>query len=417
MNRSLRHTLLVAWCVGVALFWLATIARSGGIFVGSLSVDFRSFWAATQAFLTISPVAAYDMPTLNRIIQHLAGYGGGGAALMAAPAPYPPPFFLIFAPFALVWPPLGFVGWTLLNLALAILAIRPFLRTATSPWIVGIMAVLFFPLAFSLYAGQPSGILLFGLAQVYRSLQAEQDWCAGLWLGVLLLKPQYAIGLVLVLLLKRRWRALAGAALAGAILAVLSLALIGVPGLLTYRSLLDEIAGFRSAPAGIAPNIMISWRGFLLNVLPGLTDLQGVMCTLVISALTLLMLPLLWREPWRPQDNAFDARMLATMIITLLAAYHSHIYGATLLLVPGASIAVKHSQPLLRWLLIGGALAPPFLLLVSSSTIIVATFLTLLMAATLATILGQSSNEMRFGRLGEIKGDTKAPATAIQEVS
>jgi hypothetical protein len=36
----------------------------------------------------------------------------------------------------------------LLNLALAILAIRPFLQTARSPWTVAVTAVLFFPLAF-----------------------------------------------------------------------------------------------------------------------------------------------------------------------------------------------------------------------------------------------------------------------------
>jgi hypothetical protein len=378
VNRRLRHTLLIAWCVAVALFWCATIARSGGIFAGSLSVDFRSFWAATQAFLTIGPAAAYDMPTLNRIIQHLAGYGDGGMSLVAAPAPYPPPFFLIFAPFALIWPPLGFACWTALNLALAVIAIRPFLLTARSPWTVAVTAVLFFPLAFSLYAGQPSGILLFGLAQVYRSLQAEQELRAGLWLGVLLLKPQYAIGLLLVWLLKRRWQALAGAALAGAILAMLSLALIGISGLQTYRTLLDNIAGFRSAPAGIAPNIMISWRGFLLNVLPGLSDVQGVWLTLALSALTLCNLPVIWRGPWRPRDGCFANRFLITTAVTLLAVYHSHIYGATLLLVPGALLSQGDaiSARALSWLAV---LAPYPLLLMSGSTPLVATSLTVLM--------------------------------------
>jgi hypothetical protein len=230
--------------------------------------------------------------------------------------------------------------------------------------------------------------LLFGLAQVYRSLRVEQELRAGLWLGLLLLKPQYAIGLGLVLLLKRRWSALAGAALAGAILAVLSLALIGVSGLLTYRSLLDEIAGFRSAPAGIAPNIMISWRGFLLNVLPGLSDTQGVWLTLALSALTLCTLPVVWRGPWRPRDGGFANRFLITTAVTLLAAYHSHIYGATLLLVPGALLSWGGtvSARALPWLAV---LVPYPLLLLTGWTPLVATALTLLMALAVSSAVWQ----------------------------
>jgi hypothetical protein len=388
MSKRLTRVLLLTWCGAVLAFWWSTILHSGGLFAGSLTVDFRSFWAATQAFLTAGPASVYDMPTLNRIIQELGGQGGAVAgSLVAAPAPYPPPFFLIFAPFALVPPAPGFALWTLFNLALAAGAVWPLLRGARTPWLALLAALLFFPLVFSLYAGQPSGILLFGLAQMYRSLQREQDFRAGLWLGVLLLKPQYAFGLVLVLLLKRRWRALIGTALAGAALALASLALVGIQGLLAYRAMLSSVAGFRSAPAGIAPTIMISWRGFLLNLLPGLTDRTGLLLTLVFSVLTILCIPVLWRGPWQPRSVSFAARMLATMIVTLLAAYHSHIYGASLLLVPGAYLAISDRRAVLRRLLLLGLLAPPLLLLVTGSTIAVALLLVILMTATLAVIL------------------------------
>lgn len=372
-------------------FWWATSMRSGGLFAGSLTVDFRSFWVATQAFLTTGPAAVYDMTTLNHIIQRLGGQGGAVAgALVAAPAPYPPPFFLIFAPFALVAPALGFGLWTLFNLALAAFAVWPLVQTARSPWLALVAALVFFPLAISLYAGQPSGLLLFALYQGYRSLRREEEFRAGLWLGVLLLKPQYVFGLALVLLFKRRWSALIGLGVAGTVLAAASLALVGVQGLMAYRTLLSSAAGFRSAPARIAPNIMISWRGFLLNVLPGLNDRTGLLLTLVCSALTVLLLPILWRGPWRPRETAFEVRFLATMMITLLAAYHSHIYGATLLLVPGAQLAISDARGGVRRLLLLALLAPPFILLVSGSTIAVAVVLVGLMVALLGTILTET---------------------------
>ncbi len=379
---------LFAILLAFAAFWSVLVIRSNGIFAGSFSVDFRSFWAADQAFITSGPASAYDLGRANVLIQQLSRYNGpGGGSLEAAPAPYPPPFFLIFAPFALLPPPIGLGLWTLFNLGLAVGAVWPLLRTARTPWLALMAALLFFPLAFSLYAGQPSGILLFGLAQVYRSLQHEQDFRAGLWLGVLLLKPQYAFGLVLVLLLKRRWPALSGVALAGVLLAVVSLALVGIQGLLAYRAMLSSVAGFRSAPAGIAPNIMISWRSFLLNLLPGLTDRTGLLLTLVCSVLTVLCIPILWRGQWQPRRADFATRFLGTMIVTLLAAYHSHIYGASLLLVPGAYLAISDARGPLRRTLFLGLLAPPFLLLVTGSTIAVALLLVILMTTTLALLL------------------------------
>ena len=414
MTKRLTRLLLIAWCVAAVAFWWATVLHSGGLFAGSLTVDFRSFWAATRSFLTAGPASVYDMPTLNRVIQQLGGQGGAVAgSLVAAPAPYPPPYFLIFAPFALVPPVPGFALWTLFNLVLAVGAVWPLLRSVQTPQLALVAALLFFPLTFSLYAGQPSGILLFGLAQVYRSLQREQEYRAGLWLGVLLLKPQYAFGLVLVLLLKRRWPALAGVALAGGLLAAASVALVGIQGLLAYRAMLSSVAGFRSAPAGIAPNIMISWRGFLLNILPGLTDRTGVLLTLLVSVLTVACLPILWRGPWQPRDEQFAAAFLGTTVITLLAAYHSHIYGATLLLVPGAQLAVRSPLPVVRGQLLLGLFTPPFVLLFTGSSIAVAMVTVVLMAATLTTILAAAIGR-RGSRCSSHQDAGPAPLSAVR---
>jgi len=140
---------LFAILLAFAAFWSVLVIRSNGIFAGSFSVDFRSFWAADQAFITSGPASAYDLGRANVLIQQLSRYNGpGGGSLEAAPAPYPPPFFLIFAPFALLPPPIGLGLWTLFNLGLAVGAVWPLLRTARTPWLALMAALLFFPLAF-----------------------------------------------------------------------------------------------------------------------------------------------------------------------------------------------------------------------------------------------------------------------------
>ena len=51
--------------------------------------------------------------------------------------------------------------------------------------------------------------------------------------------------------------------------------------------------------------------------------------------------------------------MLATLLITVLATYHSHIHGATLLLVPGMALLGRGAAPrAVAWLLRMGVVAP-----------------------------------------------------------
>ena len=96
-------------------------------------------------------------------------------------------------------------------------------------------------------------------------------------------KPQYAAFLVLVLLGKRRWPPPASAAVA-LFLVGSSLLLLGRDGFPAYAAAVLDLARFRVAEPLIAPTLMISWRGVLLNLLPAATpDGLGVAVALAFS--------------------------------------------------------------------------------------------------------------------------------------
>jgi hypothetical protein len=304
---------------------------------------------------------------------------------------YPPVLFLALAPLTFLPPPLAFLVWTLANLGLALVVLRGLAGRFAAPAIVVVAAVLgvYFPLEQALFVGQVNVLILFGLYRAYVDLERGHDLRAGLWAGLLLLKPQYAVGLGLVLLLKCRWRALAGLAIMGLALTMSSVALLGLDGLASYVSILGQYSGFRQVHPTTFPQGMVSWRGLLVDAAPTLGETDGLRLTTVLSLGTLAVLPLLWRGRWDPTDERFARRMLGTLLVTMLVSFHNHLSGATLLLVPGMAVAATRTGPRALHVLLGlGLVVPPFMYLLSGGQVAaVAHLFTMLMLATLGLVL------------------------------
>src|SRR5262249_42441751 len=143
-----------------------------------------------------------------------ATFATNPGALPTAPVPYPPLFAWLLTPLAALYPPLGFAVWTALSLA----ALGGISREIASclPWWKsswGIFVLLLFPgVMATLILGQVMIYLAGAMAECYLCLRAGRDFRAGLWLATFCLKPHYAVILGLVLLWKRRWVAIIGAA-------------------------------------------------------------------------------------------------------------------------------------------------------------------------------------------------------------
>ncbi len=326
--------LLVA--VSLAVLWTRGLWQtylSYGLFVRGLGDDFANYYAQSRALWSGDPSAIYRLDALQSQLVAIAPYALEPPT--ASPVPYPAIFAWLFTPFT--WPvaPVGFLLWTLANLlGLAYLAWRITRgQTSVTRWACVALFCTAWPLVDQFSLGQPIVLLACVVSRCYDELRAQRDVRAGLWLALLIFRPQYGILLGALLLWKRRWVTVA-AALAGILVILLaSVAVSNVPTLLEYPHAIQDEGGFRGTP-GNPVEFMINWRSLVLLARPSIGDTAGLGITLALGAVTVLGAAWAWRGPWRPRDAAFPTRMTVLLLATLVANYHSHGYGATLLVVP-----------------------------------------------------------------------------------
>jgi hypothetical protein len=203
-------------------------------------------------------------------------------------------------------------------------------------------------------------LMLLGMAQAYSAWERRRDFEAGLWLGLLFLKPQYPGILLVVLLVKGRRRSIAGAFVTGASFLIATLAVYGVRGTMAWIDSMRALSAVREVHQLICPWQMISLRGLVVSLLPAdATDMQGKLATYLLTAMVLATLPILWRGAWNPTDDRFASRMLGTMLVTMLAVFHNHIHGATLLAVPAVVVMARNEgSRVLRGLIVAGLYGP-----------------------------------------------------------
>ncbi len=403
---SISRRFFVATVVMNTLFWtieLAADLRYTGPFY-FVGVDWSRFWGAAHTFVTIGPRAAYQLTAIAQAMQPFASYYGTGSdfglvvrGLRVGPSPYPPVFLYFFSLFTL--PPLavGFALWTILNVALAIWILWQ-VTSGLDPrarWLLVTLLMLSYPLVIEFYVGQLVILIFFGFYMSYRDFQRGHEFRAGLWLASLVLKPQYLPVLVLVLLYKRRWHAFAGVAAGGLAVLVASLAVGGVGGMVGYVKMILLDYPKYSGGMAIDPHSMITWRGMVFDVLPWLGSGGGLALTALLSILCLAALVPIWNEGWAPQDPHFHTQMLATMIVTQLVAYHSHLHGAILLIVPAVLMVVsRRALRPMQWLMAAALIGPPLagglsVLLFRDLRLISMLYIVVMAAALILILLGQ----------------------------
>jgi hypothetical protein len=357
-----------------------------------LGIDYALFSTGAEIMFSSHPGGVYDLDVVAQTLKPYSAYYGPDAdPLRVGPLPYTTITFLQFTPFAFLPPRVGYGLWLAVNLALAIVGLRSFAtRFGDRSCEITALALTFFPLVYTLFVGQPIIVMILAFAQAYRSWERDRDFEAGLWLGVLFTKVQYPAILILVLLYKLRWRSLAGMATSGLVALFLFLVAFGLRGPWSLLATIRAMSGFRSVHVLLYPQHMICWRGLLVNWLPAsVSEGQGKAITLVLSALTAGTLLLIWRGRWDPNDRRrFAARMLATMIVTVLSSFHSHIHGATLLLVPAMAYLAAEGEPtLVGWLIRAGLYLPTVVFSLTFMPKLVAYLFIGLMTAALGAII------------------------------
>lgn len=357
------------YLVGLALLgiWLDRvwlIVGDTGLF-RVVGLDWSLYAAQAIVLRSGDPHLIYAIGQIDAALQSFRVYTAAPSEpLPVGPVPYPPVFALLVSPFTLLPPPIGFGLWTMLNLSAAFFLawrVASVLPNVGFTWAT--LAVLVSaPIAQGLVVGQPTALLGCAMAECFLSLRGGHDLRAGLWLSAFLFKPQYGVLLGPMLLWKRRWSVVGGVAIGGATLLVASIALVGVPTLLSYTAALADDAPFRGGSM-TSPGLMVNWRALILNLRPSIGPDTGLALTLLLGALTVVCVVPIWRSAWAPGSTAFPAQMTATLVATVLANYHSHVHGGAILAVPlAATLAQVRTGPIARLALLALVFAPTVLI-------------------------------------------------------
>jgi hypothetical protein len=225
--------------------------------------DVLAFWAAGRLILDGRPDALYDSAAITALQRTVIPEPVGMNGYM--PFINPPPAAVAFAPLAALPVTAGRALWAALNAALAVgaglwiardLSVRE--RVIGAALIAGS-----FPAYHALAEGQWSIVLLAAGLVAVEAARRGSWTVAGVALAVLWLKPQFIALPLVVLVVGRHWRAVGGAVVAGAAVALVLLPFTGISPYGTYLSYLVDVVTSHFTGAGQAGTAV--WQGDLAS--------------------------------------------------------------------------------------------------------------------------------------------------------
>ncbi len=283
----------------------------------AIEVDYRVFWAAGRLALEGDALAAFDMARLSAV------HGVAPEAWM--PWLYPPGYLLILMPFGAMSFAPGFLLFTLLSVAMMGLAVRPFVAGSIPVWIALTLAPAYIP---TLMLGQNN---LFWLAALLAALAAlrDQRWIvAGVFIGLLTLKPQLGLLIPVALLAAGLWRTILAATVTTIILAALPTFIVG----LEYWTLLaDQLSVHGESVFLSLQDLFLMVGPTFLWTLLGLSPDTALLLQTGVIAISAGIVAVLWRST----AVSFDTKMAGLLIAMLLSAPYLWYYEAAIMPIIG----------------------------------------------------------------------------------
>lgn len=233
---------------------------------------------------------------------------------------YPPVTLLYTWLFALLPYPLAYVAWLGGTGAFFVWAARPYLRDAGLPaW----MAIVAPASVINMWAGH-YGFLVGGLWLAAFHYLPKKPWLAGALIGCIIVKPHLAVLAPIVLLYRREWKAIAGAAATAGGLVLLSLLIFG-PDL--WEVYLTRTAMLQAAMVDDLGTFFIM---MMPTLMPSLAILHvGTFTASIIQAVVALgaIGLLLWKMPKDSEQAGLAAAAATFLVLPYAFTYDMTVVG------------------------------------------------------------------------------------------
>jgi hypothetical protein len=343
VNGTRLATSFGAALLAATIYWLVFSAREQ-ILHGN--TDFSCFYRAGRMVLTgqgsevydLSAEQAFDAGLRPQIENH-------GQPFYTLPYVFTPPSLALFTPLALLPYRTAETVWFLFNIAVLIgvpfvLSVELELGVVTTCASV-LLPAFFPPVLMSLLRGQVSALILGAFALFFLCLRRNHPFAAGCWLAASLVKPQFTLVALLLLLVDREWEALKGFAVVAGCLLFLSFGLVGIRTSLMFPLAVANYTrlGFdlRGSVLGEHPDDMPNLRGLAYHLSSssfGRATLTAFLSVLVIAALV-----------WLRRKLSLEACFPLLIVTTLLVSPHTYSHDYVLLvaaLPPALSLVRRY---------------------------------------------------------------------------
>lgn len=303
-------------------------------------VDFRHLYTAGYMVRVGHAADVYDYALYEKFQNEVVGRAEG-----ALPFNHLAYEALFYAPFSLLkyrHAYFAFLAANLIILASLIRMLRPLFLPLAQVWahLPVAIVVCFLPVAIALIEGQDSLILLALFAAAITASYAQEELKAGILLGLTLFKFQYAVPVILLFLVWKRWRFLAGFVISGSAAVGLSVWLTGASGFVAYiKSIIAMSAKYSSANGalyGIHPDGMPNLRGIAYVSTGG--SVSATHWIVLIGSAVIMV----WGALKRPS-------LPGALLTAMLVSYHQVIADTSLLVLPiGLLLAGRISEIRIR---------------------------------------------------------------------
>jgi hypothetical protein len=305
--------------------------------------DFLGYWSAGKIATEKGYSNIYDSNALRTIqAEELYKLGiikntSDLSLLQTSGSPYLPFYNLPFQLFSKLDMITGYWLWVILNLVVLICYLIFFTRklipessTAASGLNLVILMLLSFPVIHDLANGQVTVLLLICAGEFIRNAVKNKPVLSGVWLGVMLLKPQVLILIIPTIIILRNWKTLLGFLASSGVILAISFLLSGATGMITLFKLWT---GFGASNSMLNPGSMINWRmvGENFNVL--FNTSWGWVITGLGMALTILAVFFLIKQKPAFGSPQWVITMLGVFSASLSFFWHTHYYTA-LVMIP-----------------------------------------------------------------------------------
>ena len=220
--------------VGLTIVATAIVLNHPDFGGDSREVDFVSIWAAAKLALAGDATSAYDSATLRQEMGDIVDFGGGYLLWL-----YPAGFHLIISPLGVL--PFS-VAYALVMVA-GLFCLDRSHRHLSGALPGNLNLLLAAPVTlYTTLTGQPAIFFASAFAAGLGSLARNDQRGAGLWLGLLAMKPSLVPVVFVALAVGRRWQAIFWAAASSITLGIVATLVFGVEHWHAFFESLETLA-------------------------------------------------------------------------------------------------------------------------------------------------------------------------------